>query len=208
MIANNIYVETIGSGKPEALTSDGTESIINGTFDWVYEEEFDCRDGWRWSPDGRRIAYWQLDTQGVPAFTMVDNTSAKYPILKTFTYPKTGEPNASCRVGVVDAKSGASTRWIDVPGDIRNDFYIPRMEWMESGNELCIQRINRLQNALDVMIANADTGNVRTLLTERDEAWVDMPDERFDWIQEGRFFPWISERGGWPKEEYVCTAIA
>ncbi|MBM3964064.1 MAG: S9 family peptidase [Planctomycetes bacterium] len=197
VMANNIYIETIGSGTPEALTIDGTSEIINGTFDWVYEEEFDCRDGWRWSPDGTRIAYWQVDTHGVPEFTMVDNTSSKYPILKTFVYPKTGEPNASCRIGVVNAKPGSSTQWIDVPGDMRHDFYIPRMEWMESGNELCIQRINRLQNALDVMIANTDTGNVQTLLTERDAAWVDMPDERFDWIDHGRLFPWISERDGW-----------
>jgi dipeptidyl-peptidase-4 len=193
---NNLYIQPVDSGTPKKLTTDGTANVINGTFDWVYEEEFDCRDGWRWSHDGKFIAYWQLDTHGVPSFTMIDNTAANYPVLKTFAYPKTGETNSACRVGVIPA-AGGETQWIKVPGDTRKDCYIPRMEWMEGGEELSILRINRLQNALDVMVANPANGNVRTVLTERDAAWVDVHDDTVQWIEKGDSLLWLSERDGW-----------
>ncbi|QEL17934.1 S9 family peptidase [Limnoglobus roseus] len=193
---NNLYVEPAAGGPATRLTADGRTEVINGTFDWAYEEEFDCRDGWRWSPDGKSIAYWQLDTKGVPTFTLVDNTAAKYPVVKTFAYPKTGERNSACRVGVV-AANGGETRWISVPGETRTDFYLPRMEWAGNSGELVLRRVNRLQNAVDVMIAEAATGQVRTVLTERDGAWVDVPDEPLEWVDAGKAFTWISERDGW-----------
>lgn len=113
---NNLFVEDVEGGPATRLTKDGSSEVINGTFDWVYEEEFFCRDGFCWGPDGKQIAYWQLDTRGVKTFTLVDNTSQSYPILKTFAYPKTGERNSACRIGVVPA-TGGPTKWIDVPGD-------------------------------------------------------------------------------------------
>ena len=193
---NNLFVEPIDGGPATKLTTDGTNEVINGTFDWVYEEEFDCRDGWRWSPDGQRVAYWQLDTAGVPTFSMIDNTAAKYPVVKTFAYPKTGERNSACRVGVV-AAVGGETKWLAVPGDTRTDFYIPRMEWAGNSDEVVVRRANRLQNAVDVMLADATTGQVRTVLTERDAAWVDVHDEPLEWVESGKSFAWISERDGW-----------
>ncbi|MCE9561397.1 MAG: S9 family peptidase [Planctomycetes bacterium] len=193
---NNLYVEPSESGSMKRLTKDGNNQIVNGTFDWVYEEEFFCRDGWRWSPDGKHIAYWQLDTSDVKTFTLVDNTTENYPILKTFAYPKTGERNSACRVGVI-AITGGTTQWIDVPGDTRTDFYIPRMEWANNSHELVIQRINRLQNAVDVLLADAATGKVRTVLTDRDGAWVDIHDDAMEWVEKGNAFTWISERDGW-----------
>jgi len=193
---NNLFVEPAEGGTAIRLTPDGTDQIINGTFDWVYEEEFFCRDGWRWSPDGKQIAYWQLDTRGVKSFTLIDNTSGNYPTLKTFAYPKTGERNSACRIGVV-AATGGSTRWIGVPGDTRTDFYIPRMEWAGNPRELVIRRINRLQNAVDVMLADAQTGAVQTVHTERDNAWVDIHDDAMEWVEKGNAFTWISEGDGW-----------
>ena len=193
---NNLYVEPVDGGTATALTSDGSNEVINGTFDWVYEEEFGCRDGWRWSCDGKQIAYWQLDVRGVKTFTLVDNTSAAYPILKSFAYPKTGERNSACRVGVVPA-TGGSTRWIDVPGDTRTGCYIPRMEWAGNPRELVIQRVNRLQNAVDVLFADVATGKVRPALTERDGAWVDLRDDAVAFVEKGKDFTWISERDGW-----------
>ena len=193
---NNLYIELVEGDETTKLTRDGSNEVINGTFDWVYEEEFSCRDGWRWSPDGQQVAYWQLDTTGVKKFTLIDNTAENYPILKTFAYPKTGEQNSECRIGVVSA-SGGSTKWIDVPGDMRADFYIPRMEWAGNPRELVIQRANRLQNAVDVMIADTATGKVQTVLTERDECWVDIQDDAMEWTENGLFFTWISEREGW-----------
>src|SRR5215467_5752951 len=125
---NNIYVEDLnGDSKITKRTTDGSRYIVNGTFDWVYEEELFCRDGFRWSPDSKQIAYWQLNSEGVKEMTLINNTAALYPILTTFPYPKAGETNSAARVGVVNADGGA-TRWFEVAGDPRNN-YLPRMEW-------------------------------------------------------------------------------
>jgi dipeptidyl-peptidase-4 len=200
---NNLYVQPSGGGEPIALTKDGSNEVINGTFDWVYEEEFACRDGWRWSPDGSKIAFWQLDTTGVKKFTLIDNTSENYPILKSFAYPKTGEQNSNCRIGVITF-DGTTLTWMDVPGDMRNDYYIPRMEWAGNSSELVIQRANRLQNAVDVMMIDVATGKPRTLITENDSTWVDIQDEAIDWTENGSTFTWISERDGW-KQLYLVS---
>ena len=117
----------------------GMADVINGNFDWVYEEELGLRDGYRWSPDGKSIAYWQLDEEGVPLMHMLNNVSGYYPKLITFRYPKTGETNAICRVGVVQLKNGMTT-WVKVPGDPRNH-YLARMEWAASSEELHLQQL-------------------------------------------------------------------
>lgn len=200
---NNLFVEQLDGGSVTPLTLDGSSEVINGTFDWVYEEEFACRDGWRWSPDGKQIAYWQLNTTDVKKFTLVDYTAENYPILKSFAYPKTGEQNAACRIGVVPA-SGGATKWVDIPGDTRKDFYLPRMEWAGNANELAIQRANRLQNTVDVLMANVATGNVRTIMTEQEETWVDIQDDAMDWSESGNAFTWISERDGW-RQLYIVS---
>ena len=196
VVGNNIFVQPADGGPSVQLTRDGDDETINGTFDWVYEEEFGCRDGWRWSPDGKRIAYWQIDTHGVKTVTLVDNTTGKYPVLKTFAYPKTGERNSACRIGVVDA-AGGPTAWLKIPGDTRNDYYIPRMEWAGDGSEIVVRRINRLQNAIDVLYADPATCNIRSVMTERDGSWLDVHDDAMCYIHGGDAFTWISERDGW-----------
>src|SRR5690349_17950988 len=104
---NNIYVENLsGDNKITKLTSDGSRFIVNGTFDWVYEEELVCRDGFRWSPDGQQIAYWQLKSEGVKEMQLINNTSALYPVVTSFPYPKAGETNSAARVGVISADGG------------------------------------------------------------------------------------------------------
>ncbi len=190
----NIYVEDLPERRITRLTTLESPDVINGTFDWVYEEELGLRDGIRWSPDGKSIAYWQLDTSGVREFTMINNTDALYPRLIQFKYPKVGEKNSACRVGVVGVEGGA-TRWLEVPGDPRNH-YVARMDWATGSEEIIIQQLNRLQNTNRVMLADARTGKVKTILTERDDAWVDVHDE-LNWLSDGEQFTWISERDGW-----------
>jgi dipeptidyl-peptidase 4 len=191
---NNIYVQDLADGKIVPLTTNGSPTRINGTFDWVYEEEFFLRDGFRWSPDGQSIAYWQLDTTGMSDYVLVNTTEQLYPRLTTIRYPKVGQTNPSCRVGVV-ASSGGPTRWMDVPGDPRNN-YIPRMEWASGSTDLVIQHLNRLQNRDEVMLADVKTGQVRTVLDERDPTWVEVVDD-LNWVEAGRRFTWMSERDGW-----------
>jgi len=191
---NNLYVEDLSSGKITPLTSDGSRTIINGTFDWVYEEELDLRDGFRWSPDGRKIAYWQLDASGVRDYPLINDTDSLYSYVKPVQYPKAGEENSAARVGVVSA-DGGPTKWMAVPGDPRNN-YIARMEWAANSNEIVLQHLNRLQNTNDVMLADVRTGAARTILTERDSAWVDVGDE-MRWLDGGASFTWSSERDGW-----------
>ncbi len=204
---NNLYVENLSDGRITPLTMDGTPHLVNGTFDWVYEEEFACRDGWRWSPDGQRIAYWQLDASGVKEFRMINNTDELYPKIITFPYPKAGELNSAARVGVVNANGGPTT-WFTLPGDARNH-YVPRMDWAAHSGEIVIQQLNRLQNTNVVWLGDAKTGKARAVLTEKDDTWVDVPwpsagwDTRglmqgdIEWIDGGKRFLWASERDGW-----------
>ena len=194
----NVYVEDCDSGQRRQLTSTDRETIINGTSDWVNEEELSIRDGFRWSPDGRQIAFWQFDTQDVPQMTMIDNTSDWYPKLITFTYPKAGQQNSSVRVGVVDVERG-TTKWAALPGD-RRQHYVARIEWTpEADNrpaELIIQHLNRLQNTNTVYFWNTSERDLRKVLIERDDAWVDVHDEMF-WLSDGMRFTWVSEADGW-----------
>ncbi len=198
---NNLYVESLADERIAGLTSDGSRTTINGTFDWVYEEELSLRDGFRWSPDGRRIAYWQLDASGVRDFLLINDTDSLYSFTIPVQYPKAGTTNSAGRVGVVSA-AGGKTVWLQVPGDPRNN-YIARMEWAAGSNEVVLQHLNRLQNTNDVMLGDAATGRVRSVLIERDSAWTDVVND-LRWLDGGKSFTWISERDGW-RHLYVVS---
>jgi len=204
---NNIYVENIASGKVRQLTRDGSDTIINGTSDWVYEEELDLRDAFRWSPDGKRIAFWQFDSSGVGSFPLVYNVgdanqmttgfpypgTGKYPTVHNLPYPLAGTTNSAARIGVIPAVGG-KPRWMQIPGDARNQ-YIARMEWAGNSRELMIQHLNRLQNTDDVLIADAASGAVRRAHREQDAAWVDVVDD-VHLLGDAEFL-WVSEKSGW-----------
>ena len=191
---HNIYVEDLATGNITQLTDDGSKTIINGTFDWVYEEELSLQDGFRWSPDGKRIAYWQLDASGVRDFLLINNTDSLYSYVIPIQFPKAGTTNSAARIGVVPA-AGGETRWFAIEGDPRNN-YLARMDWAESSDEVIIQQLNRLQNENRVLLGNARTGAVRPIMTDTDSAWLDVRDD-LHWLDSGKAFTWVSERDGW-----------
>ncbi len=192
--ANNLYVDDVTTGQITALTTDGTSRLINGTFDWVYEEEFGCRDGFRWSPDGKSIAYWQLDASKIRNFLMINNTDSIYAYTIPVEYPKVGEDPSATRIGVVDIAT-AKTTWMNVPGDnVQN--YIPRMEWIPNTNDVIIQQINRAQNVSKMFTANPVTGATLEIYQESDKAWIDAVDSWY-WLNAGKEFLYESERDGW-----------
>ncbi|NJD18522.1 MAG: S9 family peptidase [Gemmatimonadetes bacterium] len=201
--ANDIWVERLSDGQVTRLTEGGSPTLINGTFDWAYEEEFSLQDGFRWSPDGTRIAYWQLDASGVREFVLTNYTDSLYPQFTRIPYPKVGEVLSAARLGVVDA-AGGSTLWMDVPGDPRNN-YIARMDWADGSDEVLLQHINRRQNENAVMLADARTGKVRTVFTDRDPAWVETVDDLL-WLDGGKSFTWVSEKDGWRHVYAVARA--
>ena len=191
---NNIYVEDLLSGKIKQITKDGGDNIINGTFDWVYEEELDCRDGFRWSPDGQHIAYWQSNTEGTGSFYLINNVDSVYskPIL--LPYPKVGTTNSAVKVGVIPV-NGGETRWFNVPGDPRNH-YLARMEFIPNSSEVMIQQLNRLQNTNRVWTGDIRTMSLTNILTDTDEAFLDIHDN-IEWLEEDKYFTWTSEKDGW-----------
>lgn len=191
---HNIYVEHVDSGDIVQLTADGSDTLINGTTDWVYEEELHLRDCFLWSPDGRYIAYWQLDISDVDTFHLINNTDTLYPELKSFPYPKIGRTNPACRVGVVTAEGGGTT-WFAVEGDPRNH-YIHRMAWGHDSSQVIIQQINRYQNCNRVILGKVNDGSAAVVLTEEDDAWVDLHNG-LKLLEDGRAFTWLSDRDGW-----------
>ncbi len=198
----NIFAEDLATGKVAQLTKDGTTRLINGTFDWVYEEEFDCRDGFRWSPDSRNIAYWQIDATKIRNFLMINNTDSTYAFNVPVEYPKVGERPSPYKIGVVSAAGGA-TKWMATPGDPGNT-YVPRMEWANA-NELVLEQLNRKQNQAKCLYADIKTGRTTEFYTDSDEAWVETKSSYswsdsptgWDWLNGGKEFLWMSEKDGW-----------
>ena len=216
----NIYLENLENREIKKLTSsNGTKKLINGTFDWVYEEEFGCRDGFIFSEDGSRIAFWQIDANQVRDFYMINNTDSIYSYTIPVEYPKVGEDLTPARIGVINLIDEKIT-WMKVPGE-QNKFYLPRMTWMPGRNDLMIQQLNRKQNHSKIYIANSNNGETELLMEEKDDTWVDL---RSSWpyqvqagwkfINEGKEFLYTTEKDGWShiyrfnissKSEYLVT---
>ena len=202
---NNLYVEEDASGIIKPLTTNGSVTLINGTFDWAYEEEFACRDGFRWSPDSKSIAYWQIDASEIKKFYMVNNTVAIYSQLVPLEYPKVGEKPSVCRVGVVNI-SNAKTKWMSIPGDPSQN-YLVRMEFIPSSNNLLIQQLNRKQNQTKLFIVDDLKGTTKIIYEESDEAWVDLFQlgdtyaidytNSFSFLKDSNSVLWASEKDGW-----------
>ena len=201
---HNLFVEDLSTGKIVPLTTDGTRKLINGTFDWVYEEEFFCRDGFRWSPDSKHIAYWQIDAKNTKDYEMLNTTDSIYPKVIPVEYPVAGEAPSPYKIGVVDIAT-AKTKWMNIPTDNVLQTYVPRMEWAANSEELILQHLNRKQNESKLLSCNVVSGKADVLYTEKDSAWIDiLPlwDEDYamggwDWLNNGNEFLWASEKDGW-----------
>jgi dipeptidyl-peptidase-4 len=194
---HNLYVEDLATAKISQLTSDGSPDIINGTSDWVSEEELSLRNCFRWSPDSKSIAYWQFDQSGVGEYILINDTGSEYPVTVKYKYPQPGTTNSAVRAGIVSA-SGGATRWIKLDGDQRQH-YIAQMQWAGNSDEVMIEYLNRLQNTIQLMLANASTGEAKVFFTDSDKAWAQYGP--LDWIgKSGTKNPdllWVSERDGW-----------
>jgi dipeptidyl-peptidase 4 len=199
---HNIYVEDLNNNKVVQLTRDGTRKLINGTFDWAYEEEFGCFDGFRWSPDSKSIAYWQVDATKIRDYYMLNTTDSVYSRVIPVEYPKVGESPSAVKIGVVPS-TGGLTLWMKIPGDMQQN-YIPHMEWAGNSDEIVVQQLNRKQNTSRIIYANSKTGNATVTYTETDKAWIDIKPRwntleanSWDWINGGKEYVWISEKDGW-----------
>lgn len=200
----NLYVEDIASGKIKALTTDGNRKYIYGTFDWAYEEEFFCRDGFRWSPDSKQLAFWQIDARATKDYLMINNTDSIYPKVIPVEYPVSGEAPSPYKIGVVNVSTGGF-QWMKIPTDPILGSYVPRMEWAGNSNELILQHLNRKQNESTILLANTATGDTKSIYTEKDSAWIDIlplwdNDYAYggwDWLNGGKEFLWPSEKDGW-----------
>ena len=194
---HNIYIEDLAGQIVRKMTMDGTTKMINGTFDWVYEEEFGCRDGFRWSPDSRSIAFWQVDATQTKDYYMLNTTDSNYSRPIPVECPKVGEKPSPAKIGVLAANGGV-IKWMKIDGD-PSEHYLTRMEW-NGNNQLVIQQLDRKQQESRLIYANPDDGNSYTFWAENDNAWVDMNTDNpmgWNWINKGQDFLWISEKDGW-----------
>ena len=201
----NLYVQDLTSGQISMLTDDGTRKLINGTFDWAYEEEFACRDGFQWSPDGTRISFWQIDANQIRDYYMINTTDSIYSQIIPVEYPKVGESPSPARIGIIELASKKLT-WLNIPGDPQQH-YLPRMEW-NSPEFLLVQQLNRKQNHSKILGVNVTTNVANLIFEEQDETWIDVLSSwentygltyrhEFKWINGGKEFLWFSEKDGW-----------
>ncbi|MDA0315733.1 MAG: S9 family peptidase [Bacteroidetes bacterium] len=201
----NLYKEDLTSGKIIALTKDGNRKLINGTFDWAYEEEFACRDGFQWSPDGKRISFWQIDANQIRDYYMINTIDSIYSQIIPVEYPKVGEAPSPARIGVIELDT-KKLSWMNIPGDPQQH-YLPRMEW-NSSEQLLVQQLNRKQNHSKIYSVEVTENKARLIFEEQDETWIDVLSSwenvygltyrhEFTWINAGKEFLWFSEKDGW-----------
>ena len=209
---NDIYVEDLSSGDITRITHDGSDLVINGGSDWVNEEELGLHDCFRWSPDGKRIAFWQFDLHGVGDFALMYYLGQEreivtqipypqtgpYPVIMQVPYPLAGTTNSAVRAGVVSADGKGAVKWIDIPGDARQN-YIARMQWADA-NTLLVQQLNRLQNTDNYLLADAGSGAVHQMWRDHDDAFITIGFgglAEAQPIHDGRQFLVVSEKDGW-----------
>jgi dipeptidyl-peptidase-4 len=195
---HNIYIADLSTGDETALTTDGGDNILNGEFDWVYEEEFSIADGWQWSPDGKKIAFWRFDQTRVKEFYMIDEMHVYNKVIP-LKYPKTGEQNSIIKIGVVDVATG-ETKWMDIGED--DDIYIPRIYWTNSSDKLAMLRLNRHQNHIELLMANTSNGKSVVVLEDRDPCWIEVNDDTTIFLKNEDNIVWVSERSGY-KHAYL-----
>ncbi|MBS1981246.1 MAG: DPP IV N-terminal domain-containing protein [Bacteroidetes bacterium] len=201
----DLYIEDWATAQETAVTTNHSRKLISGTFDWVYEEEFFCRDGFQWSPDSKRIAYWQIDATKIPDYYMINTTDSAYSMIIPVEYPTIGQSPSPAKIGVVDVQTNKTT-WLNIPGDPQQH-YLPRMEW-NSSSEIFVQQLNRKQQESKIFSCNPGTGEATLVYSERDKAWIDVYafsdntysiDFRhpFIWLNNRKEFLWFSDKDGW-----------
>ena len=195
--AGNLYVYNIKEGIEKQITDDASDTVYNGHFDWVYEEEFDIAKGWEWSPDSKYVAYWQVDESNEPVFQMTDYET-RHPDYVKFRVPLVGDPNAKVKIGVVNLAAGSKI-WLNV-----DDEYIPRIYWTSVPNQLAVMTLNRKQNNMKLYFFNVLDGSKRLIFEEKSENWIDI-NSFFEGGIDLIYFPdtikeffWISDRDGYP----------
>ena len=193
----DLYTIEIASKIVARLTTNGSDTLLNGQADWVYPEELDLDSAHWWSPDSRKIAYLQFDTAREPLYPQVSLLNARG-LLEPERYPKAGDPNAEVRVGIV-AAAGGETKWMDL-GETR-DFLLARVVWSPGSREVMAERLNRVQNKLDLLLADVSTGTSHVVLHEEDPQWINVKGEPTFLSGakaqgEANQFLWTSERSG------------
>jgi dipeptidyl-peptidase-4 len=208
---NDLFIVNLETGEEEQITHDGRQDeVVNGAPDWVYEEEFSLVQAYDWSPDSKRLAYMRFDERNIPVYSMIMYEGmypelkeyTLYPGVRSFRYPKAGEPNSIVTVHVYDLATGA-TYTMDTGDD--TDQYIPRIKWTLRPETLCIYCMNRLQNRLELLAADAVSGKSRMFFTEENKYYI--PEIHFDdltFLKDDDHFIWVSERDGW-YSLYLCS---
>jgi dipeptidyl-peptidase-4 len=189
---HNVWLVNLADGKERAITQGGTEEIRKGELDWVYPEELDIKTAYWWSPDSSAIAYLEMDERKVSQYPLVDFSSPSGEA-EMERYPVAGGANPIVRV-LVASLAGGEPRAMDAGAE--TDMYIPRVNWLTDSKHLAIQRLNRAQTELDLLVADASTGNSHVVLTEKDPYWINVSDELF-FLKDGKRFLWSSERSGY-----------
>lgn len=191
---NDLYYKDLNKNMVVRITRDGEPNrIINGATDWVYEEEFGFAQAYQWSPDGKKIAFYRFDESAVAEFTLISNKGELYPTQMDYKYPKVGTANAIVSIHIYDLDS-KKTRKVDLGPE--TDQYIPRIKWTQDPNQLCVFRMNRHQDELELLLADAKSGKTRLLLKEVNPWYIDIHDN-LHFLKDGRHFLWTSEQDGW-----------
>lgn len=193
---NNLYYHDLQSGQTVAVSKDGQRnSIINGNCDWVYEEEFEFTQAYQWSVDGSYLAYYRFDETAVPTYTMTVYDGL-YPTPYQYKYPTAGEPNSVVEICVYDLKTQKTVKPALNNEDGTMDYYVPRISWTKDPSQLCVYKLNRRQNRLDLYLANAATGSLNKIYTEENAAYINISDN-IEFLPDGHSFLFSSEQDGW-----------
>ena len=190
---NDLYIVDLSNMRETRITRDGKwNQIINGNADWVYEEEFSMSQAFQWSPDGSKIAFWRFDESGVKEFNM-QLWGDLYPEDYKFKYPKAGEDNSEIQIKVYNLQNNR-TRTMDIGTE--TDIYVPRIFWTRNNNTLSIMRLNRLQNRMDLLHANVNTGKTQTVYTEESKTYLEYSNN-LQYLSNNQSFILSSEKDGY-----------